>query len=354
VSSTDISLTVEVAIWSSQAALITTVVLVVTVLILRLRHNDKRNRVANLAKQWRPILGDVVFGQGTIPLDQLPVLARRDHDAFLEEWNHAQDVLSGKSAQRLNAVARALDLESEALLMLRKRGVHRRLLATATLGHLQESAGWDSIVDQLESRNTLLSLVSALALVRIDADRAVGMLGSHLLSRTDWPIGRIASMLRELPPALLADRLFPEILRAPAERRQHLLPLLTLLSPSDSGRVINDLLQKAADEETIIACLNAAQSPDELPLIRHLVRHESWPIRMQAVKALGRTGSAEDTPLIINALSDREWWVRYRAAQALAHLPWINASKLREIQTSQADHFAGDILEHVIAELQFA
>ena len=68
--------------------------------------------------------------------------------------------------------------------------------------------------------------------------------------------------------------------------------------------------------------------------------------------AAGRIGEDEDEALLVPLLGDQEWWVRYRAAQALAHLPTMQAPRLRSIQASQTNPFARDILSHVMAEIE--
>ena len=50
-------------------------------------------------------------------------------------------------------------------------------------------------------------------------------------------------------------------------------------------------------------------------------------------------------------LSDSQWWVRYRAAGGLLNLKFVGIERLRQLQRSQSDAYARDIITQVLAEL---
>jgi len=129
-----------------------------------------------------------------------------------------------------------------------------------------------------------------------------------------------------------------------------LLHLLEIAHMERAAPVLRRILREANDEQAIAASLSAVRDPRDLPLVRGLVTHAAWFVRVRAAQAVGRLGAPEDRGLLTQLLSDSHWWVRYRAAQALAALPSMTASELEKIRATLPDRFASDMLKQVMAE----
>jgi HEAT repeat protein len=90
--------------------------------------------------------------------------------------------------------------------------------------------------------------------------------------------------------------------------------------------------------------------PADLDLIRSLLTHERWHVRMHAAAAIGRMGQPGDEQRLLPLLGDSQWWVRYRAAQAISRLPNMGGEALHLLREQQTDRFACDVLDQVLAE----
>ena len=340
---------VQAALLSGQFALLATAVLLAYAFTLRASLTLRNRRYAAFINVWRPILADVVSDLSFDP-EQLPELKRRDLEFFLHEWNITHDSIRGSAELRLNALARALKIDNKVWKMLDRHQVRHKLVATATLGHLGEVRAWDRLAEQVESSNTLLSLLAASALVQIDADRALPVVIPQMAEREDWPPARVATILRRAGPDAVSGPLADAILAATPEKANRLLGYLDTCHLAVADELTHRLLKYSDDDYIITALLRTLDNPRELPIVRKLIGHERWHIRMLSAVALGRIGEPEDTTALIELLSDQAWWVRYRAAQTLAHLPFMSVEKLRDIQGVQIDRYAHDILDQVIAE----
>jgi HEAT repeat protein len=118
--------------------------------------------------------------------------------------------------------------------------------------------------------------------------------------------------------------------------------------------VVRRLIEQTDRVETITACLRVFNDASSLDTVRRFLGHARWEVRVQAINALARMGTAEDEPRLIVLLSDAEWWVRYRAAQALCALPSASLKRLEALGAHHTDRFARDIMTHVLSERRAA
>ena len=340
-----------------------TLLVLVTVLLMRAALILRERRRQRFLTVWQPILVSAV----DTPTSNLPRLARRDLPDFLQLWNHLHASLLDKSKEHLNQIARALELGPIALRMLRHRNLSERLIAIVTLGELKEPAAWDELWRMTQHEGALVSLTAAQSLVMIDSAKAMPQLIPLLLTRADWPPARVAEMLVTAGPEAISDQLADAAIKSAVGDNTAVAPIDRERTPNYAARMVRYLelvytvsylpaartiARSSHDPEVLAACLRLLRSAEDLPVIRKCVTHEDWRVRLQAASALGRIGADDDEHLLVPLLSDRQWWVRYRAAQSLARLPSMVESKLRAIQTSQANPFARDMLGQVIAEMQ--
>ena len=345
----------HIALWTAQIILFTTLAIFTLIGLLRARLNFREERAAALISVWRPVLAAAAFSQGSTRSAVLPTVKKRDIVLFLRQWSAVQETVSGDASIRLNGLARRLQLDEVALKLLDHRRISMRLLATVVLGHMRVAEAWLPVWKDLDSQNTLVSLVSANALTQICPSRAIPELIARIPVRHDWPADRIASILAAADPHN-SEEPFKSALLEATPNPQHTISLLKFVpifaSPS-IDELVTKILINASDPSLIAACLRVLSNPAQLPFARKLVTHDEWYVRVLAIRFLGQTGTVDDTKRVVRALMDEEWWVRYRAAQALCHFPWIDLKGLRKIQQEQSDDFARDILEQAISEAKF-
>jgi len=139
-------------------------------------------------------------------------------------------------------------------------------------------------------------------------------------------------------------------LQANVELAPRLIRFLAGVSPEAAAPIIRRMLAPGTDERVMSTCLQVMTNRSDLDAVRPLLSHQRWHVRMQAAVTLGRLGMGGDDQRLIALLTDKQWWVRYRAAQALLKLSFVGADNLRRIQAAQTDHYARDIIEHVLVE----
>lgn len=337
---------VRLAFGTGVAVIALTLLLLGQILLLRLRLIlTERRRRAQIAL-WRPLLAEVVGG-GEPPL---PTLDPRNTLSFLSLWNHLHDTLRGEARDRLNRAARAAGVMEALFTLIRRGGRRERLIAAISFGRLRERSTWGVLAEWLEDPGPALSIAAARALVEIDATAALPLVMRQVVNRNDWPAARVASVLREAEPAVVAPLLSDAVAKAEPAMLPGLLRYMQAACPDEAGMTVGRLLRESTDDHVISTALQVLADPGELGTVRVLLHHPRWHVRVQAASALGRLGVAGDELKLADMLSDREWWVRYRAAQALVHLPFLSLGDLEAIKERQIDRYARDILDQVLAE----
>ncbi|MGH8222388.1 MAG: HEAT repeat domain-containing protein [Woeseiaceae bacterium] len=346
--------TATVALWSMAGVLATTVVLFAYTMGLRLATiAASRNRKRFVAR-WREVFAGSALSAGDAWRRPLPRVRARDRIDLLEEWNRIRASVEGSAADNLIVLANRAGIPAIATRLFAKRRIRSRILATQTLGHLHDREHRDAIRELVDHENTALSITAAVALVGVDPDYAVQQLVPLIETRRDWPKTRVSVFLRMAGSERVSEPMYRAIRSADSGGRTYLLQFAQLMESSVLDAMVQDLVHGSNDPRVLNAALKLVSGIRDVPRIAALTRHETWYVRMQAAKALGRLGQQEHLPLLEDLLRDREWWVRYRSAQALAVLPFLGPNRLRQIQRRQTDPYAADILQQVCAEAGLA
>lgn len=343
-----------IALWSIAAVLVTTVILFVYTMGLRMATITAGRRRARLVRRWRQMFALAILGDAEASELPLPTLRRGEHIDLLEEWNRARGSVEGVAADNLIALAERAGVPRLARRLFGRRRIQSRILATHTLGHLRDQRHYDDIRALLDHDNTALSITAAVALTDIDADRAIAVLVPMIDQRRDWPKTRVSTFLRMAGSERISEPMFRAIRSADNRGKTYLLQFVQLVESSVLDALLADLIRETNDPGVLNAALKLVSGFSGVPRIAALTHHDAWFVRMQAAKVLGRVGQEEHLSLLEALLDDREWWVRYRAAQSIAALPFLGPNRLRQIQQKQSDRFAADILQQVFAEVGIA
>ncbi len=233
------------------------------------------------------------------------------------------------------------------------KGNKNKLFAIVTLGHMRAAIIWNDLIQIMNKSRTTISLVSAQALIQIDAARALKQISPLLGERSDWHWAGIAHIFRQSDRDTICPIIEQLINTTPEPRLPGLIRLIDTLDCDTSSKIIGDILNQSKDERVISTCLHIVNDPYAVQQIRHQLKSQRSHVRMHAATALGRLGLKEDIPRLVECLQDSEWWVRYRAAQALAAMPFVSIEMLEDIHHSQQDRYARGILQQVISERQY-
>jgi hypothetical protein len=326
------------------AVLILCVVLLTQCLILVQQRRRERFRAL-----WNPILTQRLM---EIP-QGLPALRFGEARLFLESWNYLRESIRGDVIANLDHVMRLVGADRAARRMLRCGRLSDRLNAVIALGHLRDRSVWDQLRRLVASRSPELALAAARALILIDAEAALPILTSFVGSRSDWSFIKVASMLNEAGPELVADVFASATQAATPDVAARLVRCLEATGSPNALAAVRKIIEREdADEELIVACLRCFRrsgGSQELELVRARLSHPNRLIRLHAVMALGKVGTRDDVPRLIERLEDDEWWVRYRAAEALAGFPFVSRDMLSNLQVQHHDQEVRTILASFIA-----
>lgn len=322
------------------------------IVLLRIRLYFEERHRANFQATWLPIFTETALHPDCHKKDErLPVLPRRDFFLFMDVWLDFQESLSGHSVVRMNGLARRLQLHASARRLLFKGGLRRRLVAVVFLGTLRDRVSWADLETLLSHENSLLSILAARALIKIDQERALPLVFAQLVRREDWPETRVAVLLRSVLTAELATTPLFDALRDSTDAGAiRLLPYVEHMFDEERNRILRVLLERSTSDRLTSRILKHIQCGHELDMVRHYAGHSRWHIRMQAVAALGRIGQREDIPLLLQRLGDEAWWVRYRAAQSLIKIPGMTRQELEVIHDNLEDSFARTMLAQAMTE----
>ena len=327
-----------------------TIVLFLYALGLRVANILHARDLARLRKRWWPIIAGATLSAELDNAGDLLVLKRGSRTKILREWCRFRTYVRGSSDSSLELLAEQLGLLRVARRLLHRRSVSNKLLAIQALGFLGDDESWDEIEVLLEHDNITISITAAIALVHINANKAIGMIMPLVGKRPSWPRTQVGRMLNLAGPDVVTGPLCDAIEAADSDEACRLLRFYESASTNDIDSLIARLLTSRSEPAFLAAALKAVRGQLPNEVIEGLATHEAWFVRMQASNLLGRSGRREDYRILEPLLSDAEWWVRYRAAQAITKLPFLGPNALRKLRDRQDDPYAQDILWQAMAE----
>jgi HEAT repeat protein len=333
-------------LYSGAAVFLLTIVLLAAIAVLRYTIDRREGLERALSERWQPVFFHAVEG---LPFEA-PRIHGRDREIILLTWIHFTESIRGEARLRLRQLALDLQLEGTALKMLARRNIRLRQMAVVALGRMNSAAAWDQLARLAVNPKPVLSLLAARSLLQIDAGRAVPIMLGELIRRDDWPLVKVATMLREVPPEVLAPALTDALHAVTPQNAPRLLSLLETVPLGDTWPAVAPLLCADQPTEVIVAALKAGNDPRAIDAVRSLATHPQWIVRAQAAAALGRLGGEQDSERLQAMLGDPEWWVRYRAGMALVQLPFVSRQALTDLCGQLHDRFAADMLRQVLAE----
>lgn len=350
----DFDAVTTVALWSIAAVIATTIILFVYTMGLRFATVHGERRRQSFLKEWRDVFALSALSSDAANNLAIPSLDRSTEIYLLEEWNRSRSIVDGSSADNLIDLARRLGIPGIAARLLQRRRVQSRIMAVQTFGHLRDENRFDDIRPLIDHPNTALSMTAATSLVEIDPAEGVRLVVPLIHQRRDWPKNKVSIMLREAGSELITEPIFRAIRAAENQNKSYLLQFARLIESEARDLLVEDLIRENNDAGVLNAALRLISGFRGVPRIAALTQHETWFVRMQAAKVLGRVGQKEHLSLLESLLNDSEWWVRYRAAQSITSLPFLGPNQLRQLRQRQKDPFAADILQQCLAEVGLA
>ena len=344
----------EAALWSIAAVLVTTLILFFYTVGLRFATITADRSRKKFLSIWRDIFAAAVMGDGIPESQVLPSVRRADRTDLLEEWNRVCSVVEGKAMDNLIALAMRTGVPELARNLFQSHRVRSRILAVQTIGHLRLPEFRDRINALVDDKNTAISITAAAALVDIDPDFGTGIVIPMISKRRDWPKTRVSVILRNAGSERISEPMYRAIRSEDDAGRVYLLQFARLIEAEILDALVDDLIRSSRNPGVLNSALKLVSGYRGVLRLASLTQHETWFVRMQSAKVLGRVGQREHLSLLEALLDDPEWWVRYRAAQSISRLPFIGPNELRALRGRQSDTYAADMLQQCFAEVGLA
>ncbi len=280
---------VQVAIVAACLALAVTGMLVLLIGVRRLMHERHASVQEVVAEDWRPLMlravaGDLQPGE----LSALQNLGAAQRQSFMLLWLQFQDTLRGNAQVGLNHLAAGVGLHQHALHMLQHATSEDRLVALLALGHLARASDWPSAAKLLGDPNAYVSMAAARVLLRIDPAQALTLVLDQYLSRVDWPVPRLATLLRELPPDSVTAVLRTRLEAGTTAQQLRLMPLVRVTAGGDTAALVDDLLAQASEPAMLATLLAQVSNVTSRERVLDLTQHPDDQVRAYAAAALGR------------------------------------------------------------------
>ena len=335
------------ALGASAAALAAAALLLAGIAALRGLRRWRAWRLARHVPAWKEALAAGMRDPAAAPL---PRIAPPELAAFLAAWNQAHAAVGGLAADNLETLLRLHQIDRRVLRLLHRPSPRLRLIAIATLAELRETRAWEPLLALSRRPGPVLSFAAARALMRIDARRALEALAPSICTRHDWPLTRLGTIFRELGSETVTRPLVSMLTSRPRTGLERAVHLARFGDRARLSPVVRDWLGTSSQPEVLVAALEYAEEPDDLPWARTLSRHGDWRVRAASALALARSGGRGELQLLLELLRDPVWRVRYRASQALIRLEGLTPMELDALRDSERDAFAADMLAQSLAE----
>lgn len=341
------------AVYVTAALALVTALTMLQVLVLAELGARRQRRRRRFDETWRPRLAEATLQAQAAP--PWPGPAGRERLWFLLLWGRTQRRLRGESHARLNRLLAGYALDRFALGLLRRRGLHLRLLALAVLRELGDPATWDEVARFLRHDNPFLALAAAEVLVTLDAGRAMRELLPVVATRRDWTPQRLTALCRQAGTAAVSTPLLAALhTAAPAEERR----LAALAVCADPARMAGWVRVTLAGHDDALVRQAALQVLGELrdaadrPALDAALADPDPGVRLSALKALRKQLDLAGLDSLLALLPDPDWAVRQEAADAIAALPGLDRARLEGLAATLPDRYGRDALHRAIAERQ--
>lgn len=342
------------AVYVTAALAVVTLLTMGQVLVLAELGSRQLARRRGFDADWRPRLAAATLSDCAPPPWPAPRAQQRLW--FLLLWSRTQRQLRGEAHARLNRLLEAYALDRFALDLLRRRGIHLRLLALAVLRELADAAHWDVVARFLRHDNPFLALAAAEVLVTIDAPRAMRDVLPVAVARQDWTPQRVAALCQLAGRAAVSLPLLDALQSAPAAAQRRIAPLTQWADPAvlaGWARAVLDGPPGSHDpalRQAALQVVGSLRDGTDRPRLSQALADADAGVRLAALKALGKQAALRDLDQLLALLPDPDWAVRQEAADAIAAQPGFDRAAVERIADTVADRYGRDALRRAIAE----
>lgn len=338
-----------IALYATAIASAITALLMVMIGIFRWMFHAESRRDESFAREWQPILAEVILGSS------MPVntdLNPQRQLTLLRLWNYWHESLAGQANERLKQFALACGCDRIALELARKGNRAQKLLSAITLGNFRHGQAWPFLREMVNRKDQVLSLRAARALLQIHPERAAGELLHLILQRQDWELSVLINILRQ-SREVFRDQLVHQWPQLTLKERERAFSLCANMNVSLPPALVHGALRMDSAVTLLVAALlwlERLQDPLHRTQLFLLLDHPHACVRAQAVQTLGALGTLSDVGVMVEMLHDNDAQTRLLAARGLAQMPSFGIERLGTLKEEIADSRAYQALAVANAE----
>ncbi len=316
------------------------ILLIAFILLFRIFDIRKKYEIMKFYKTWHPIFNNINSSIPTI----LPKVKKSNHFHLLKMFNKNYEKTYLISQTNLLTIANHLALENITKEMLNYNNSIYKIVAIKTIGYLQIEKFSSKLDDLIEHENIIITLIAIQSLIKI-SPKNLDKLISLLIAKEECHINKVILILSNVDKEILTKSMKNIIAKTSIELLPRLIKLFDLIDKHDANEEAKKILLKYQEIEIVSTAILFLSEEKEKNFLFSFVKHESWIIRMQAIKALSSMLLIEDIKNISKLLLDSSWWVRYHTAYAIVSIKSITSDYLDNLEEVLGDKFAIDALK---------
>ena len=247
----------------------------------------------------------------------------------------------------------ALKIEIYALGLTHSWFSWRRLEGALLLRSVGAVSAEERLIHLLGDVSPNVAFYAAWALVRVSPKRGQHYIIDYLDEEQGLSFSQRVHLMRELHLELLPLHELKTLFAKLSNRLKSVMVEAIILSRHAVALPVVREAINAQDVEVRISAFKAAATSrlglTELELKQGL-EDEAWPVRAQAVKAVGASKAINLIPMLCGCLADQEWWVRQNSARVLTQFGASGIEALRYVAHFSEDRFARDTARLMLSE----
>lgn len=296
------------------------IILAITVVVLRLKNHLKSKRMRQLEEKWEKQLMEMIMSSDT---EAEPPVPRRSERAFFVRYLYrfAERLLG---AEREQVIALAKPYLSHLAKGLKAKYAEHRARTINMLGVFGFAEYIEEIRKALHDPSPIVSMTAARTLATSDYPEHCDLILPVIEKFDQWSMSFLTSMLSGMgskaASSLRATLVNPV---EPVRVRIACAGALREMGDLSAGNLAIEILDQESDVELKAALLRIIGS---LGVARHkqklikLLASDEFIVRVHTLRALGQIGDAQDGEIIREAFDDESEWVSLHAARALLSL----------------------------------
>ena len=274
--------------------------------------------------------------------------------------------------RRLRSSLIALGIETYALSLTKSWLWWRRLEGVLLLRSVGTETSEDTLVELLIDQHPSVSFYAAWALSRVSPIRGLEELIPYIETETahtpeTFSFNKMKNRRDQLYLSFSQQVTLLKELQLEFLSAEELELIFERLSDSLKPVMIEALIQSGRGRALSIVRLGINSTNDEVRIASYKAAVTSklslsdeelsrgltdpvWPVRAQAVKAVGALRALNLIPQVSRCLADEQWWVRSNSAYTLVQLGATGVEALSYASQFNSDRFARDISRLVLSE----